>query len=162
MVWLDGVCGIFGILVAIIGGVGIGGLGRGVGSLGIGIGGIGDGVGILGVLGVGTSGIGGEFGGLGGHDKHGIWSSQGPLKKVDIYVALGNEEKKELRKTTHAKKKKSIQKYTMHTFDAQYFKIMTNIREWYVDKLLLELFPSFLRQSKLMDHLPAEVLKKKA
>ncbi|KAF3635844.1 hypothetical protein FXO38_24440 [Capsicum annuum] len=60
-------------------------------------------------------------------------------KKVDIYTALGNEERNELRKTTYAKKKKSSQEYTMQMFDAQHFKSMINIREWYIDKYVDEI-----------------------
>ncbi|KAM3203259.1 hypothetical protein P3L10_030885 [Capsicum annuum] len=82
--------------------------------------------------------------------KRGVISSEkGPLKKVDIYVALGGKERKELRKTTHAKKKKSVQKYTMHMFDTQDFKMITNMHEWYVDKYIDEIL-CLMRGRKLV------------
>ncbi|KAM3249321.1 hypothetical protein P3L10_011090 [Capsicum annuum] len=65
-----------------------------------------------------------------------IPSNKGPLKKVDIYAALGYEKKKKLQEIMTGKTKLS-QEYTMHSFDAEDFTSMTNMREWYyVDEIL--------------------------
>ncbi|KAF3623249.1 hypothetical protein FXO38_30845 [Capsicum annuum] len=53
---------------------------------------------------------------------------QGPLKKVDIYAALGEEEKKKLEKIM-IDEMKPPQEYTMHLFATQDFMSMTNMRE---------------------------------
>ncbi|KAF3656826.1 hypothetical protein FXO37_15267 [Capsicum annuum] len=74
---------------------------------------------------------------------------QGPLKKVDIYVALGNDEKEELEKIM-TNKMKPPQEYTIHSFYAKELMSMTNIREWYMDN------------SKLIDHLSMEALRKES
>ncbi|KAM3205915.1 hypothetical protein P3L10_029325 [Capsicum annuum] len=131
---------------------------------------------------------------------------QRPLKKVDIFAALGKKKKKELEKFM---KMKVQTEYTMHSFAAKDFKNMTNMHvryeDNYVDEILclmrgrqlaypdaydtadrimklnfynnfkdskdkiladmqplLKLLLNLLKQSKLMDHLPAEVLTKES
>ncbi|KAM3398390.1 hypothetical protein P3S68_001905 [Capsicum galapagoense] len=65
-----------------------------------------------------------------------IPSNEGPLKKVDIFTALGKEKKKELEEFIKMKVQKE---YTMHSFAAKDFSNMTNMCVWYEDKYVDEI-----------------------
>ncbi|KAM3356119.1 hypothetical protein P3S68_022833 [Capsicum galapagoense] len=65
-----------------------------------------------------------------------IPSNEGPSKKVDIFVALGKENKKELEEFIKMKVQKE---YTMHSFAAKDFSNMTNMCVWYEDKYVDEI-----------------------
>ena len=61
---------------------------------------------------------------------------QGLIKKVDIYVALGSEEKKELEEIMNGKTKVQNE-YIMHSFATKDITNMTNMCVWYEDKVSL-------------------------
>ncbi|KAM3288990.1 hypothetical protein P3S67_017277 [Capsicum chacoense] len=63
-----------------------------------------------------------------------ILSNEGLLKKVDIFMALGKDKKKELEEFIKMKVQKE---YTMHSFAAKDFSNMTNMCVWYEDKMQL-------------------------
>ncbi|KAF3650973.1 putative glycerol-3-phosphate 2-O-acyltransferase 6-like [Capsicum annuum] len=75
--------------------------------------------------------------------------AQGPLKKVNIFATLGKEKKKEPQKIMNDRTKVK-REYTMNSFATKDFTNMTNMHVWYEDN------------SKLIDHLSAEVLTKES
>ncbi|KAM3305074.1 hypothetical protein P3S67_011940 [Capsicum chacoense] len=73
-----------------------------------------------------------------------------PLKKVDIFVALGKEKKKDLEEFIKMKVQKE---YTMHSFAAKDFSNITNMCMWYGDKYVDEIL--YLMRGRQLAYLDA-------